>query len=109
MVHDRGTIALDGFVEKPVDKSAVPRDTPTDRLMSSCEAQEEEKLHAAVAQFPVERLGEAELRLAEDFLRCKDELANRAAPGGSILRMLCDKMGRPTNKTAHQKTDEPFY
>ncbi len=81
VVHDRAPVTLESLAVKPA-LPAAPSAAST-----------------AVAGLPVERLTERELQMAEEFLRRRDELANRAALSKRILLMLLDKMGVPAGET----------
>lgn len=102
VVYDRGTVTLESLVEKP----AIRHNSPLGRLVQAHNSEEEEKLRSLIARLPIERLGETELRLADDFLRRRDELANRAALSESVLKMLYDKMSLPLVKPASARETE---
>jgi uncharacterized RDD family membrane protein YckC len=83
VVHDRGAVTLESLAVKPASPSVL------------------HSASVAVAPFPIERLSARDIQIAEDFLRRKNELHNRADLGGRILHSLLDSMGVPASAVSN--------
>jgi len=85
VVHDRGPVSLTSLEEtKPPLPSAASLEL----------------------DWPVDRLSPADLQLAEEFLRRRDELFNRVELSQQIARSLFDKMGLSDQPLAWPETEK---
>ncbi len=75
VVHDRAAVTLESLAAAPARPTAGLSPSPS------------------AAQWPVERLTSRDLELAEDFLRRRDTLANRAELARRIAQALLSRMG----------------
>jgi len=75
VVHDRAAVTLESLAAAPA---------PPNPALS---------INAGATQWPVERLTSRDLELAEDFLRRRDRLANRAELARRIAQALLARMG----------------
>lgn len=74
VVHDRAAITLDSLAPK----SAAPALAPANGVT-----------------WPIERLSNQDLSLAEEFVRRREQLANRASLASQVARALARKMNLP--------------
>lgn len=86
------------------DKAAITLESLAARQPPALEAAS--PMEAAANGWPVERLTSRELDLAEDFLRRRDQLPNRAALAEQILLALCACMSLPVAQIDLARADE---
>lgn len=87
VVHDKATISLDSLAEK----SAWPRYSPTP---------------APATNWPINRLSYQDVQMAEDFLRRRYELTNRAALAEQIAQTLRQRMELPPQSLHSQEAED---
>jgi uncharacterized RDD family membrane protein YckC len=87
VVYDKATISLDSLAEK----SAWPRYSPTPAL---------------AADWPINRLSYQDVQMAEDFLRRRYELTNRAALAEQIAQTLRQRMELPPQPINGQEAED---
>jgi uncharacterized RDD family membrane protein YckC len=58
------------------------------------------------ADWPVERLTNRDLQIAEDFVRRKEQLSNRSAVAQSVAQALFERMGLPTDRVDEMSAED---
>lgn len=80
VVRDQATVTLESLAARPAGPF-FPSPVPAEAI-----------------DLPVERLTKKDIQIAEDFLRRREELANRSALAQQVARNLCERMDLPVRE-----------